>query len=206
MSSSCEKAALVALKAAKYAAMHKADQFTRATRKKVFTFDNNGQLIDTTWSRSYREVPISPSGPRPSGPDLDGLGPSLRWPGLDGQAGQGAGLIEQLERAGINPVAYANEMGIHTPWIDTTLDWLGKQTSRASIKGYLNSRNLNGELPERLGSALRIASKRGVLGVLLEGVAGFTIREIAASEGVTAKTLYRQLDQYRLALKRYAIA
>ena len=118
----------------------------------------------------------------------------------------GRGLVEYLEKVGVNPVDYANSVGINTPWNDHTITKLTAETSYQSVKQFLADTGLNQFEDCRLSPALRIADKKGVLPALLKNSVGYTFHEIADQQGLSDKALLIKLTRYRRDLKRHAIA
>lgn len=183
-SPSCQKHAHVALKAAHYAAITAADKFMRQYREKVVTFGSSGDVIAINTEYVPREIPFS----------------NLALP-------EGITLSDFLDKAGENPVTFANEIGIASQWADVTLSALEKETDKGNVREYIASIDLeNGKPDKKLGKALRLAAERGMLAIFLESAAGFSLPEIADNQGVPIEALKKQVSRFKSNLDKHATA
>ena len=161
---SCEKAAIYALKAAKYEAMRAGRRFTRHGLK------------ETTFSS------------------------------LDLKPGQS--VADCLDNIGANPVDFAHEIGINSPWMDHTLQNLSECLSvgkdRISIShGAIKSAVAKCEaINGRVNKALTIADSRGLIGPLFLRMAGLQWREVAIVEGIKLPALKVKLHRMRAEISR----
>jgi hypothetical protein len=107
------------------------------------------------------------------------------------------GLVEWLEKNGINAVGYANEIGIFSPWVDTTLNKLDFETGHGAMAEFLKESGANQFDDCRLDVAFKIAARRGVLPALLQNSFGYSFKEIALNNGVSEKSLLMKMSRYR---------
>jgi len=155
---SCEKAAIYALKGAKFAAMQAASQFTR---------------------HGLRETVFS---------------------SLDLKPGQD--VVGFLESLGENPVTFANEIGIQSPWMDHTLQNLSECLSNGIDRISISHNAIREMVTKceaidgRVNKALQVADKRGLMPALFLRMAGLEWAEVASVEGIKPDTLKKRL--YRL--------
>ncbi len=109
----------------------------------------------------------------------------------------GKDLIKYLDSLNINPVSYANSIGIFSPWTDKTLEKLRAETSHEAMREFLSEQGLSQFKDCRLNSALSIANSKGVLSAILENSAGFTYAEIAANTGTNETALMMKISRFR---------
>ncbi len=161
---SCEKAAIYALKAAKYGAMRAARKFTRH------------RLRETTFSS------------------------------LDLKPGQS--VVDYLEGLGENPVTFANEIGINSPWVDHTLQNLkvclspGRDRISISHDAIKTAIEKCESIDGRVNKALQIADNRGLIGPLFLRMAGLPWGEVAEVEGINLPALKTKLHRLRAEVTR----
>ena len=160
----CEKAAIYALKAAKYGAMRAARKYTR-----------NG----------LREVVFSSLDLRP-----------------------GQSVIDYLDSIGANPAAFANAIGISSPWLDHTLQNLaecltgGKDHISVSHAAITTAIARCEAIDGRVNRALCIANNRGLVTALFLRMAGLQWAEVADREGIKLPALKTKLHRMRAEVGR----
>ncbi len=152
---SCQKSAVYALKAAKFAAMRAADEYRKhGIRETAFS---SGDLLD------------------------------------------GESIDDYIGRIGANPLTYANELGVSSPWLDRTLEALSETLDKRSMQDSVgHAVNVEG----RLGPAMEIANRKGLVEPLLLNMAGLTWVEIADLKGIPFKTLESRLTRFRQSVQR----
>ncbi len=152
---SCQKSAVYALKAAKFAAMRAADEYRKhGLRETAFS---SGNLLD------------------------------------------GESIDDYIGRIGENPITYANELGISSPWMDRTLEALSETLDKRSIQDSVgHAVHIEG----RLGPAMEMANRKGLVEPLLLNMAGLSWVEVAGLKGIPFKTLESRLTRFRQSVQR----